>query len=113
MKEQRKSPRISKVLPIKFSKADFDILTETINISSSGAYCSISKPLDLMTKLNTILLITLIKNKTKTVKKINCSAIVVRLDHLNDNQKYPYRIGIYFNDLKEKDRKILKTYINA
>jgi len=113
MKEKRQSPRFEKSVPIRISELEFDILTETKNISASGAYCSISKPLKLMTKLNTVLLIPLKRNKTKTVKKITCSAIVVRLEHSSEDKKYPYRIGVYFSDIKEKDRKTLNAYINS
>ncbi|MDD3296664.1 MAG: PilZ domain-containing protein [Candidatus Omnitrophica bacterium] len=113
MEEKRKFPRIDKVLSIKFSDKEFDILTETKNISASGAYCPVNKPVELMTKLNLVLLIPMKKSRAKTIKKINCSGVVVRHEYTKDNGNYPYRIGIYFTDLKETDRKILRNYINS
>jgi len=111
MKEQRKSPRISRNLSVKFSDSEFDILTETTNISASGAYCPVTKPLDPMTKLSLVILLPLKKNKT--VKKISCTGVIVRCESSDDNSKYPYRVGIYFSDLKDKDRKTLSSYINT
>lgn len=113
MNERRKSPRVNKILPVKLSDADFDILTETKNISASGAYCSVNRPLEPMTKLKAVLLITQRKNKLKTVEKICCSAVVVRTEHSNDDPQYPYRIGIYFTNLKERDKKTLRAYVNS
>ena len=113
MKERRQSPRVSKILPIKLSDSEFDILTETRNVSSSGAYCSVNKPLDLMTKLGVVILLPIQKNKSKTIKKINCCGVVVRLEQDGDSQKHPYRVAIFFSDLKEQDRKILRFYIDS
>ena len=113
MRERRKFPRLVKNLPIKLSDDEFDVLTETKNISASGAYCPVSKPLAVMTKLNVILLIPVKKSKGKVIKKINCGGVVVRQEHVKDNGKYAYRVGIYFSDLKESDRKILSSYIDS
>lgn len=104
MAELRKYPRLVESLPIKLSGSEFDIMTETKNISGNGAYCFINKPLDVMSKLNIIMLISLKKAKNNVVKKINCSGVVVRKDCVKDNGKYPYCIGIYFNNIKEEDR---------
>jgi len=115
MEDKRKFPRANKILPIKLSDAGYDILTETRNISASGAYCSVNKPLEPMTKLNVVLLIPVKKNKNKIIKKINCHGVVVRLEDDNDsnNDKYSYRIAIYFSGLKDTDRKVLHTCINS
>jgi len=113
MKERRISPRIDKTIPLKLSNGGFDILTETTNISSSGAYCSVNKQIELMTKLNLVLLIPIIKNKSKAIEKINCCGVVVRQEKVTDNGRYPYRVGICFNDLKERDKKTLRSYVNS
>jgi len=113
MSEKRKFPRVTKILPIKLSNPDCDILTETKNISANGAYCSVSKNLPLMTKLEIVILLNLKKNKAKTIKKINCSGVVVRNESTNDKGKYPFRAAIYFTDLKAQDKKMLHTYVNS
>ncbi|MBD3246954.1 MAG: hypothetical protein GF333_08130 [Candidatus Omnitrophica bacterium] len=114
MVERRKYPRVKKNLPLKISDDEYDILTETKNISGSGVYCSVNKPIPIMTKLNMVLLVPLKKNRNKgDVKKINCEGVVVRSEQMRDNGEHPYRVGIYFNDIKEKDRKALVSYINT
>lgn len=113
MQERRKSPRVNKTLPLKLSDNESDVLTETKNISASGAYCTINKPLEIMTKLNVIILVPLKKNKNKIIRKINCSGVVVRNVYTDDNSKYPYKVAIYFNDLKSQDKRILQSYINS
>ena len=113
MEERRISPRIHKTIPLKLSDSSFDILTETMNISTSGAYCSVTKSLEIMTKLNLVLLVPVQKNRSRVIKKIACGGVVVRIEHAYDSEKYPYRVGICFNDLKEKDKKTLSSYVNS
>jgi len=113
MVDKRKSPRANKVLPIKLTDSGFDILTETKNISASGAYCSMDKPIALMTKLNIVILIPLKKNNKSDIKKISCEGVVVRVDNTNDKTSHPYRVAIYFNGLKESDVKTLRSCVSA
>lgn len=111
MDERRKSPRVEKILPIKLSGNESDILTETHNISASGAYFSLERSLELMTKLNVVLLIPIKKNKTKTIQKINCTGVVVRCEIADTEAKLPYQAAMYFSDIKDRDKKILHLYI--
>ncbi len=113
MKERRKFPRINKVLSVKLSDSEFDILTETKNISASGAYCPVSEPLEPMTKLQLVLLIPIKKNRSKLIKKIDCQGTVVRLETITDNGKFPYRVGIFFNQISDSDKKSLRSYIQS
>jgi c-di-GMP-binding flagellar brake protein YcgR len=113
MKEKRRYPRVSKKLSIKLFSSEFDIVTETKNISGNGVYCAIDKPLPVMTKLNILLLIPFKKNRNKIIKKISCNGVVVRGGYIKDNGRHSYYVGIYFNDIKEKDRRVLLSYINS
>ena len=112
MKEKRQCPRVEKILPIKLSVSDFDVLTETANISSSGVYFPVNKPLELMTKLNVVLLLPITKNRNKTIRKISCTGVIVRCETVGENTKYPYRAAMYFSDLSERDRKLLRIFVN-
>lgn len=112
MKEQRKCPRVEKILPIKLSSSDFDVLTETNNISASGAYFSVDRSLELMTKLNVVLLIPIKKNRGKTIEKISCTGVIVRCEIAEENTKHTYWAAMYFSDLKERDKKILRIFVN-
>ncbi|MCM8830889.1 MAG: PilZ domain-containing protein [Candidatus Omnitrophica bacterium] len=115
MQEKRKYPRIEKSLSLKLSYTNFDIITETKNISCNGAYCAIDKPIEPMTKLDIVLVFNSDKkNNKKNTKKIHCKGVVVRKELvLNDDGKYIPHIGIYFNEIKERDKKFLASYINS
>ena len=65
--DRREHPRLLKNIPLKISGTDFDIVSETKNLSRSGAYCRVSKYLEPMTKLKIHLLHRLpTKNKNAT-----------------------------------------------
>jgi len=111
MKEKRECPRVEKILPIKLSISDFDVLTETRNVSISGAYFPVNRPLELMSKLNVVLLIPIKKNRSKVIKKICCTGIVIRCEIAEENTKHPYQAAMYFSDLKERDKKLLRIFV--
>jgi hypothetical protein len=116
MKERRKYPRLEKNLPIKLQQTpskDFDIATETTNISASGAYCAVTKSIKPMTKLKLTLLVSTHKSKVKKIRKIDCQGVVVRKEKNENNKKFPYRIGIFFNEIDNQDKKFLRSYINS
>lgn len=112
MQEKRKYPRIASNLPITLSDCGWDAVTETKNISASGACCAVNKPLEIMTKLSIRLLVPS-GNPKKKAKEVHCEGVVVRKEHVRDNGKFSYRVAIYFNALKEEDRKILLSYIDS
>lgn len=113
MQERRRYPRLVQSLPIKLSDSGYDIVTETKNISGNGAYCAVDKPLEVMTRLKIVILLPFQKNRQKIVKRINCYGVVVRRDYIKDNGSHSYRVGIYFNEIKESARKTLLSYINS
>ncbi len=111
--EKRRYPRVKQSLPIKLCDNEYDIVTETKNISGNGVYCAVNRKLPLMTKLKIILLIPLRKNNRKILRKITCNGIVVRQAYMKNNGKYSYDTGIYFNEIKESDRKVILSYIDT
>jgi hypothetical protein len=113
MDEKRKHPRIDRNISLKIFGHDFDIVTETKNISASGVYCAINKPLEEMTKLNIVLLLPLKTARKKIIKKIECTGIVIRKDAIKSNSSHLYNVGIYFSDLSAHNRKVLINYINT
>ncbi|MBN2119467.1 MAG: PilZ domain-containing protein [Candidatus Omnitrophica bacterium] len=111
IKEKRKYPRVVKTIPLKLSSHQTDIVTQTKNISCIGAYCSINKPLPLMTKLKiTLLLPEKEKDYKDTSKKVNCLGIVVRSEKAT--HKDDYDIAIFFEQIREKEKLKLEEYIN-
>ena len=108
--ERRKYPRCNLNLPIKICDSNFDVVTETKNISGNGAYCVVNKEIPVMTKLNIVLLLPVKNDHKKGVKKINCKGVVVRSEYNKNNGQRSYNLGIYFNEIKESDRKQIISY---
>ena len=109
--ERRQHPRLQKNIPLKISSADFDVVTETKNLSCRGAYCQVNRPLDIMTKLKIHLLIPLIKGHKVVTKKITCQGVVVRTEP--QAKKGYYNTAIYFNDIQAKDAKSITEYVQS
>ena len=113
MGEKRKYPRIQTSLPITLIDCGWDVVTTTKNLRASGAYCAIDKPLEVMTKLDIKLLLPAKDRWQKNPKEIHCKGVVVRNEYVKNNGKHAYHVGIYFNEIKERDKKFLLSYINS
>ena len=109
--ERRRSPRLDHTIPVKISSDDVEIVTETKNLSATGAYCRVNKYLEPMTKLKIHLLLSLKKNQKPTTKKITCQGVVVRTEAV-PNSDY-FHTAIFFNDITPKDGQVLKDYVDA
>lgn len=109
--ERRKHPRLESQIPLKISSEDFDIVTETANLSCAGAYCRVNKNLEPMTKLKIHLLLPLRKRNKVVTKKVSCEGIIVRSDPAKEGNYF--NVAIYFNDIEQKDLSNLSDYINA
>ena len=109
--ERRKHPRLENNIPLKIRSDDFDIITETKNLSSSGVYCRVNKYLEPMTKLKILLLLPIKRHQKETTKKISCQGVIVRTESIPGNEYF--NIAIYFNDILQKDINCLNDYINA
>jgi hypothetical protein len=107
--ERRKHPRIEKNVPLKLSWADADVVTETKNISGSGAYCRVSKYIEPMTKVEVTLLLPVKKNQKITTKKITCRGVVVRTEQILDSEDF--YTAIFFSDILPKDSRILAQFV--
>jgi c-di-GMP-binding flagellar brake protein YcgR len=113
MREKRKHQRTDTILPIKIYKRGLDVITETRNISCSGIYCRINKPLPLMSKVGiTLLLPTHSGNKVCT-KKIKCNGVVVRSEPVivEDADSACQNIAVFFTDLSGKDKNKIDQYV--
>ncbi|MFH1061419.1 MAG: PilZ domain-containing protein [Candidatus Omnitrophota bacterium] len=110
--ERRTDKRFDVQLPIKIGGSDFEIATDTKNISSTGIYCQVDRFLPVMTRLCLKMSIPLIENNRKVEKNIDCKAVVVRirpesrLEHINS-----YQLGLFFTDIKSQDRELISRYL--
>lgn len=109
--ERRRHPRLENNIPLKICSDDFDVVTETKNLSSSGAYCRVNKYLEPMTKLKIHLLLPFKKFNKVVTKKISCQGIVVRAESIPGDQYF--NVAIYFSDIAQKDVNSLNDYINS
>jgi len=106
--ERRRAPRITRSLPIKLNKKDFDVITETKNISCIGAYCTVPKYIEPMTKLKIVLIIPKYPGSKSSTQTIECKGVVVRTEALENNN---YNIAIFFNEIKERDKQKISSYV--
>ncbi|HEC69381.1 MAG TPA: PilZ domain-containing protein [Candidatus Omnitrophica bacterium] len=109
-KERRRYPRLSKVLPLKISSQNFEIVTQTKNLSCNGAFCPVNTYLAPMTKLKITLLLPEKQDylSPKSSKKVSCIGVVVRTEEINHSN---YNIAIFFEQMKERERLKLERYI--
>ncbi|MFH1753721.1 MAG: PilZ domain-containing protein [Candidatus Omnitrophota bacterium] len=99
-------------VPLKIQDKDTSIVTKTINITSSGAYCKTDKPLPLLSKVVLTLLIPNRVKKGKTDKKIECKGTVVRTHPvMADGRVQSYDVAIYFDDMSPADSKLIAQYV--
>jgi hypothetical protein len=111
--EKRKSVRADLALPMKIKDKDSSVVTKTINITSSGAYCNTEKPLPLLSKVVLTLLIPKRGKKGKAGRKIECKGTVVRTHPvIVDGKPQSYDVAIYFDELKANDSRFISQYID-
>lgn len=107
--ERRKDPRFFGSIPVKISGDDFDLVTETKNLSRSGAYCRVNQYIEPMTKLRVQFLLPF-KHADRTVtKKISCGAVIVRTE--SDPANGSYNVAVFFNDIQARDVAALTEYV--
>ncbi len=108
--ERRQSPRVKKTVPIKVKVPGIDLVTQTKDISSLGAFCSVKQSIPLMTKLSiTLLLPEHKKENNKIPHKIACQGVIVRSEESpKDNL---FHIAIFFTQIREKDKSLLESFI--
>lgn len=107
--EKRRHPRINKNLPIKIKNGDFDIVTETKNISCIGAYCQVDRYVSPFTKIKAKISIPAkIKNNSTYV---NCKGVVVRVEKSDNTLETQYNIAIYFNEISKADMSKIDRFV--
>jgi hypothetical protein len=111
MMERRKDQRIDNNIPVKICQVDGDIVTETKNISRSGAYCCVTQNIVPMTRLKIHLLLTHGNGGTSKTHTISCEGVVVRSELAADEKHY--NIAIFFSDITNRDATIITDYVNG
>lgn len=109
--DRRRSPRLPKNIPLKIVDEHGDIVTETANISGTGAYCKVNRYIDMMTKLKVDLLIPTNKNGLKESRKVTCSGAVVRTEPIPGITEQ-YNVAIFFTDISKRDADFLADFVS-
>lgn len=110
LSEKRKTPRVEEKLPIKIMEGESGIIVETKNVSASGAYLVMDKPMPLMSKVMVILLIPECEGKNN---KVRCGGTVVRTYPTTLNDKTFYETAIFFDDITEKSKNIISKHVKT
>jgi len=108
-KERRKHPRIDKRLPIKVAANGYDFATTTQNISCVGAYCHINKYVPPFTRVMIKLSLPLRNQKGSRNATVECKGVLVRTE---DEDNGGFNIAIFFNDIREEQKKKIAAYVN-
>lgn len=108
--ERRRDPRLDKSIALKISSGDFDIVTETKNLSGSGTLCLVDKFITPMTKLKLNFLLPIKRNKKIVNKKITCEGVVVRSEAAVDHEMF--QTAIFFSDISPKDSQAIHEFVD-
>ena len=115
--ERRKSQRALAHIPVRIAQEDGDIVTETLNISRSGAYCQVNKRVELMTKLKIQILLppagslSAARKNQKRSKTIHCQGVVVRVEPAAHNGRFD--VAIFFNEIAQRDAEAINDYVGS
>src|SRR3989338_2441782 len=137
--ERRKGQRALAHIPVRIAQEDGDIVTETLNISRSGAYCQVNKRVELMTKLKIQILLPPLrsqrshageepmaagqrfpegkslsaarKNQKRSAKTIHCQGVVVRVEPAAHNGCFD--VAIFFNEIAQRDAESINDYVGS
>lgn len=112
--ERRTFPRIQdSSLSLQLSGSGFDTVTHTLNVSASGIYCKIDREIPLMSRVNLVLMVPDSSRSDRTSLRLEVSGVIVRMHPviINGETKH-YDVAIFFDDLSQKDRDIIKQYIS-
>ena len=108
--ERRKSQRALAHIPVRIAQEDGDIVTETLNISRSGAYCQVNERVELMTKLKVQILLPSRKNQKRS-KTIHCQGVVVRVEPAARNGRFD--VAIFFSEIAQRDAESINDYVGS
>jgi hypothetical protein len=107
--ERRRHPRIERKLPLKLAVDGYDFITSTRNLSCVGAYCHIDKYVPPFTRVMIKLTLPIAFSNARKNCNVECKGVVVRTE---DSDKGGFNIAIFFNEIKNAQKKTISQYIN-
>ena len=109
--ERRQHQRLESNIPVKICSDEFDIVTQTANISRSGVCCRVNKYIEPMTKLKIQLLLPFKADKKTVTKKVACYGVIVRTESVPNEEAF--NVAIYFSDMASRDAECLAEFVNS
>lgn len=109
--ERRGYPRARVDFALKLEDAISIIETRAKDISCSGLYCQIARPIPVMTKVDIILLLPSHERSVVGITEIKCKGIVVRSQLRAERDELFYDTAIFFTELNEKDKDMIAQYV--
>ncbi len=106
--ERRQHPRLDHNLPLRISADEVDIVTETKNLSCSGAFCLVSRRLEPMSKLKIHLLLPIRKAGKVQNHKISCTGVVIRCELVDADH---FSVAIFFSDITPRDSESISEFV--
>lgn len=108
--ERRVAPRVPERLRFAFTHEGEVVEAESKNLSISGAYCTTTKFIPPMTKLQ--VQFDLPHNPRKAT--VRCTGVVVRAEPVvSSPQRAGYHLAIFFSDLSPRDREAIAQFVKA
>jgi integration host factor subunit alpha len=110
-RERRQHSRINERLQFKVKAEDFDLATETINLSCLGAYCQLNRHIPLMTSLKIALALPY-GDHGNGFDYVECIGVVVRVEEVlsETNMDSVYNTAIYFNEIEESEKEKIADF---
>ena len=107
--ERRLHPRLEHKLPIRVAANGYDFVTSTENVSCVGAYCHIDKYVPPFTKVMVRLSLPVRTSSGSKKYDVECKGVLVRTE---DEKKGGFNVAIYFNEIKDSQRKKIEQYVS-
>ncbi|MDD5561274.1 MAG: PilZ domain-containing protein [Candidatus Omnitrophica bacterium] len=108
VKERRIHPRLEHKLPFNVAVNGYDFSTTTHNISCVGAYCHLDKYIPPFTKISVKMSLPH-KGQADRDTIVECKGVVVRSE---DETSGGFNIAIFFNQIRDEQRKKITAYIS-
>lgn len=106
--ERRRAPRVPERVALSILDAGNELLTQTNNLSASGAYCTLDRFIAPMSKLA---LRFDLPNGSRRVP-VRCAGVVVRVDPVIVNaDRGKYHVAIFFTELSERHRAAIGRFV--
>jgi c-di-GMP-binding flagellar brake protein YcgR len=106
--ERRQYPRIETSIQMNLKADKRNVSAETINLSLSGACCRVNRSIEMMTRLEIVLMLPH-EGAPDDVMYVECEGIVVR----NEEKANGHHVAIFFNEIECNEKQKLAAYIDS